>query len=102
MQSESAKSDLGSNPEMNNRRTLTDLGNAERFVDEHGEMVRYCHLWGKWLVFDERRWVTDDAGLVESMMKQTVRNIYHEAAEVSDDKEREALVKHAKTSESKK
>jgi putative DNA primase/helicase len=36
------------------------------------------------------------------MMKQTVRNIYHEAAEAQDDKEREELVKHAKASESKK
>lgn len=84
------------------RRTLTDLGNAERFVDEHGERVRYCHPWGKWLVYDGRRWVPDDAGLVEAMMKQTVRNIYHEAAEANDVKERTALANHAKASESKK
>src|SRR5215212_6908249 len=26
---------------------LTDLGNAERFVAQHGENIRYCYLWGK-------------------------------------------------------
>jgi len=97
----------GLEPEQRNgredlRRTLTDLGNAERFVDEHGERVRYCHPWGKWLVFDGRRWVPDDAGLVEAMMKATVRNIYREAAAAEDDKERKAIADHAKRSEARK
>jgi putative DNA primase/helicase len=84
------------------RYTLTDLGNAERFVDEHGHRVRYCHLWGKWLVYDGRRWVADEAGLVEAMMKATVRNIYREAADAEDDKQRKAIADHAKKSEAKK
>src|SRR5438874_889922 len=27
----------------------TDLGNAERLVSRHGENLRYCHPWKKWL-----------------------------------------------------
>jgi putative DNA primase/helicase len=83
------------------RFTLTDLGNAERFVDQHGERVRFCHPWGKWFIFDGRRWVTDDSGLVEAMMKTTVRHIYNEAAEAETDKERKAIADHAKRSESR-
>jgi putative DNA primase/helicase len=83
------------------RHTLTDLGNAERFMDDHGEDVRFCHTWGKWLVYDGRRWAPDDGGLVETRMKQTARSIYHEAAEAENEKERKALANHAKRSESK-
>jgi putative DNA primase/helicase len=82
------------------RRTLTDYGNAERFVDEYGGRVRWCGPWGKWLVYDGRRWVLDDTGVVERWMKATVREIYAEAAEVEDSQERKAIADHAKRSES--
>jgi putative DNA primase/helicase len=88
----------GHYPEL--RRTLTDFGNAERFVDEYGDRVRWCGPWGKWLVYDGRRWVLDDTGVVERWMKATVRAIYAEAAEVEDSQERKAIADHAKRSES--
>ncbi len=90
----------GHHPEL--RRTLTDYGNAERFTDEHGGRARYCWPWNKWLTYDDRRWAYDDTGEVERMMKAAVRNIYREAAESDDEKERKALADHAKRSESKK
>jgi len=84
------------------RRRLTDLGNAERFVDDHGERVRYCAPWRKWLVYDGKRWRRDDTGEVERLMKATVRGIYAEAADEPNDDRRRELVKHAKNSEAKK
>jgi len=81
---------------------LTDLGNAERFVAQHGEDVRYCGPWKKWLVWDGKRWTLDDTGEVERMMKATARGIYAEAADEDDDDRRRELAKHAKSSESKK
>jgi putative DNA primase/helicase len=84
------------------QRNLTDLGNAERFVDEHGERIRYCGPWKKWLVWDGKRWTLDDTGEVERMMKATARGIYAEAADEDDDDRRRELAKHAKSSESKK
>lgn len=84
------------------RDTLTDWGNAQRFVSDHGRNVRYCHPWGKWLVWDGKRWVPDDAGEVERMMKATVRGIYAEAAEEENAARRKALAEHAKRSESAK
>jgi putative DNA primase/helicase len=83
-------------------RTLTDLGNAGRFVDEHGQDVRYCHPWQKWLGWDGKRWAPDDAGEVERKMKATVRAIYVEAAGEESEKARKALAEHAKRSEAAK
>lgn len=79
---------------------LTDTGNAERFAAQHVANVRYCHPWGKWLVWDETRWKLDDTGAVDRLAKATVRSIYEEASTCLDDALRKALVSHARSSES--
>lgn len=61
---------------------LTDYGNAERLVRRHGRDLHYCPVWGKWLVYDGRRWQVDDTGEIIRRAKETVRNIYTEAAAV--------------------
>jgi putative DNA primase/helicase len=81
------------------RFNLTDLGNAERFVARHGEDVRYCYPWGKWLVWTGSRWERDDAGRVHRLAKETVRAIYAEAAAAEDEDHRKALAQHATRSE---
>jgi putative DNA primase/helicase len=78
---------------------LTDLGNSERFVADHGDDVLYCYAWSKWLVWTGARWERDDGGKVHRLAKATVRNIYREAAAAEDEKERKALAAHAKSSE---
>ncbi len=82
-------------------RSLTDLGNAERFVDDHKRYIRYCYAWGRWLIFDGRRWATDDDGEVERKMKRTVRGIYAEAEMEADDARRRQINDHARRSEAK-
>ena len=89
-------------PEGATQHYLTDLGNAERFVDDHGERVRYCGPRKKWFVYDGERWIPDNTGEVERLMKATVRRIYAEAAEEPNDDRRRELLKHARSSESKK
>jgi putative DNA primase/helicase len=79
---------------------LTDLGNSERFVAQHGEGVRYCFPWAKWLVWTGTRWERDDAGKVHRLAKETVRAIYREASEAGDEDRRKTLAKHAAASES--
>lgn len=74
---------------------LTDLGNARRLVALHGDDLRYCHPWGKWLVWDGRRWVIDNTAEAVRRAKQTVRHMYAEAATAADDETRKALGKHA-------
>src|SRR5918994_256767 len=78
---------------------LTDLGNAERFVADHGENVRYCYPWGKWLIWSRSRWQRDEAGRVHRLAKETVRAIYREASDAEDEDRRKALAKHGARSE---
>ena len=41
-------------------RRLDDIGNASRFVDQHGDALRYVKAWKEWLVYDGRRWAEDE------------------------------------------
>jgi P4 family phage/plasmid primase-like protien len=79
---------------------LTDLGNAERFVAQHGEDVRYCFPWRKWMVQTGARWERDEAGRMHRLAKGRVRGIYREASDAEDETRRKALAKHAAASES--
>lgn len=81
------------------RRPYTDLGNAERLADQHGQDLRFSKHLG-WLVWDGRRWKIDETGEVQRRAALTVRSIYIEAAKEPDDNERAAIATHAKKSES--
>lgn len=80
-------------------RRLTDLGNAERLVDQHGDDLRYCPPWRKWLVWDGLRWRPDTDGEAERRAKATVRTIAREAEGVADSERFKAILKHASRSE---
>lgn len=77
----------------------TDLGNSQRLIAHHGQDLRYCYPWSRWVVFDGRRWAVDDSGEVHRRAKSTVKEIYREAANAPDDETRKALAKHATASE---
>lgn len=82
------------------KRPRTDLGNAERFVDQHGDKVRSVPVWpGYWLCWDSSRFRPDTTGEVNRLGKSTVRNIYQEAATVDDADERKAISQWAIGSE---
>jgi len=74
---------------------LTDLGNARRLVARHGAELQYCHPWGKWLVWDGKRWTMDNTAEAVRHAKETVRAMYAEAAGTADEETRKALGKHA-------
>lgn len=79
---------------------LSDMGNAERLVQRHGEGLRYVTLIGQWLVWDERRWAPDQRFSVQARAKETIRSITEEAQSETDAKRRAAILKHALRSES--
>jgi putative DNA primase/helicase len=79
----------------------TDLGNADRLIDRHGQDLRYVHPWGKWLAWDGRRWAVDASGNVERRAVDTVTSIYAEAAAAEDSDERKGLARHAERTESR-
>lgn len=79
---------------------LTDVGNAERMADHIRGKARYVAEWGRWIIWDGRRWRPDNTRQVDRYAKQTVRGIYREAAECDNDSRRDALGKWARASES--
>ena len=80
---------------------LTDVGNAERLVAEYGRDIRFNVITKNWHVWDGRCWQLDIGEIrLRQLAKATVRNIYAEAANEPDDKQRERIVSHARRSES--
>jgi len=57
-----------------------DTSNADRFVAQHKEIVRYACERKKWLKWDGRRWQEDTDNAVLELAKNTARSIYIEAA----------------------
>jgi putative DNA primase/helicase len=79
----------------------TDYGNGQRFVDQHGELVRYVGKWRKWLVWDGARWKVDDGGLVTRLAHQTALKIFDEVKHAADTEEQKEIVQWAFKSQSK-
>jgi putative DNA primase/helicase len=70
-------------PAPHQRYKRTDYGNAERLVDRHGHRLRFCAGLG-WLVWDGRRWQRDHDRGAMRLMKETVRAMWFELAEIAD------------------
>jgi putative DNA primase/helicase len=51
---------------------LTDCGNAERLVEQHGESILFSQAMREWLVWNGCCWVVDPGGIVQ-LAKKTVR-----------------------------
>jgi putative DNA primase/helicase len=77
---------------------LDDIGNAERFVRQHGANVRYVAVHDRWYIWDGKRFRADDVRAVEQLAKATARSIYNEAANCKDDGLRAKIAEHAKAS----
>jgi hypothetical protein len=59
----------------------TDRGNGVRLAREHGEDLRHCFPWRKWLCWDGRRWRLDDTGEATHRAKLVVVSLFHDAVE---------------------
>jgi putative DNA primase/helicase len=79
---------------------LTDLGNAERLVRDHGADLRFLAPARQWLVWDGKRCARDETLEIFRRAKDTVRGMYAEAAALADSSARKALADHARKSES--
>jgi putative DNA primase/helicase len=77
---------------------LTDLGNAERLVHQHGEELRFVPGMG-WFAWEGRYWRRDDDGEVLRRAKLMARTILGEAQELEDSDQRKAAVKWALATE---
>lgn len=78
----------------------TDLGNAKRLFSLHGDKIRYCFAWKKWLIWDGKTWHIDNDGQILRLAKDTVKTIYREATAIQDDEQRRTIGRWAVSSES--
>jgi putative DNA primase/helicase len=79
----------------------TDMGNAERFAARHGAIVRYCNPWGRWLIWDGRRFAVDQTDGIQALAKATARKILAEASTIEGDDECKGHLQHARATESR-
>lgn len=80
-------------------RPLTELGNALRLHDDHGENLRFVYETGKWLIWHENSWRWDASGFgVRSLAASLPNKIYKEGAGFGL-KEAEHFLKHARFSQ---
>ena len=71
--------------------TFTEGWLARKFVELHGDDIRYCYVWDKWLIWTGRRWKIDNTGEVYREARDVIKNLLKEASETNDDKTRKLL-----------
>jgi putative DNA primase/helicase len=90
--------------------SFDDTGNARRFRDRFGEVVRCNFTAERWMYYDGRRWTEDDNGFVRRMVDEVVEEMangagaYVEALPPGADEEKALAeyLRHVKTSRSSK
>jgi putative DNA primase/helicase len=89
-------------PDMREQRRsywLTDLGNAERFVDIYRDRVLWCPARKSWLLWDGARWAWDERGVVRKLAHKVARSIYKDAAHEPDEAKQREIAKFARASQ---
>lgn len=83
-----------------NEYPLTDLGNSERFIDRYQNVVRFCKEQKVWYIWNGSKWNIDKKNEIQELVKDMVIKMQKEAYELSDPEIRNALLQHAKKSQS--
>lgn len=60
--------------------SYTDLGNARRFCEQNGDHCFFHSGFGKWFVWDGRRWSPSTAGAIEKLGHQVALGLFADAA----------------------
>jgi len=77
---------------------MTDSGNAQRFVHQHGSKVYFSNAENAWYIWSGKAWTIDNHEQVEILAVNTARNIVKELPLVDDAKLSADLAKFAKAS----
>jgi putative DNA primase/helicase len=75
---------------------FTDEGNADRFIEAHGQDIRFCADWNRWLVWTGKRWENDRTGEIYRRGASISQFILRDAAAESDRDRQDALIDYAK------
>lgn len=60
---------------------LTDCGNAERLIEQHGDSLRFCYAKRQWFIWNGWKWTPNEGAAVQ-LTKKTVRAIRHERTQI--------------------
>lgn len=74
-------------------RSWDDTGNADRFIDRFGDLIRYSYIDKKFIVYEGSVWEKDDKGRVRQLVDATVQDMKNEVIEVSGDLDAEEIEK---------
>ena len=80
----------------------TEAGDAEFFAHRNANVARYDHRRGRWLTYQQHRWVPQSNGEINRLALETMRARQVAAATVSDDAGRAAAGKWAFAGEARK
>lgn len=78
---------------------FTDFWSSNRFIKAHGNNIKFCALWNKWLIWDGKRWKKDDSRKIQKLAKKTVLDFYRLVPEYENRGDRKKLISHIQRSE---
>lgn len=61
-----------------------DTGNAERFTDMFGEVLRYSYIRKGWYYYDGKKWVIDQEGKIKNLADKVIEKMKQEKVFVAD------------------
>ena len=74
-----------------------DTGNADRFIDQYENKVRYSYIDKGWYFYNGRKWEFDNTGSVKTLADSVVEKMKIEMALCKDEDEEKAFLKHLKS-----
>lgn len=78
-----------------------DTGNAQRFYDAFGEVVRYSYVRKGWFFYDGRMWVFDQQGMAKTLADRAIAAMKNEKIYIpegeDEEKAKKAFSKHLKS-----
>lgn len=79
-----------------------DTGNAKRFTDAYGEVIRYSYIRKNWYFYDGKIWLIDQQGMIKNIADKVIEKMKNEPIHVMDGVDEEeatkAFNKHLKSS----
>lgn len=79
---------------------LTEMGNAKRLIQRHGQDFRYVASWKTWMLWNGKYWNRDQTGEIYRRAIETVQSIRVEAQGLTDTAQCKAQEAWGKKSES--
>ena len=76
--------------------SLTDTGNARKFIDKYGEIIRYNIDNKMWMYYNGKYWQTDVFNHIKTYAEFVIEEMKQQAKGVDDEETRKAMIKNVK------